>query len=189
MQPSYSMADIILETDRLILRTRDDADMPVWLEHLNTPNVMKHLGGPQDIVQIEAAFARNAAWQAQYGHSFWIVQHKASGDMLGMCGLKRFDNKHADMTGQFEIGWRLREDYWRQGIAYEAASAAMAYAFDRLDAPHVIALTSDANVGSWKVMQKLGMTRRPDLDFHDPDYSAEENPTIVYRIEASEWQK
>ena len=182
------MAELILETDRLILRTRDEADMPVWLEHLNTPAVMKHLGGPQDIVEIESAFARNAAWQAQHGHSFWIVQHKGNGDLIGMCGLKRFDNEHGSMAGEFEIGWRLREDYWRQGIAYEAASAALSYAFDRLDAPHVVALTSDANIGSWKVMEKLGMTRRADLDFDDPAYPAHENPTIVYRIEASQWQ-
>ncbi len=181
------MAEIILETERLVLRTRDARDMEPWLKHLNTPAVMKHLGGPQDAVKVEAGFARMDACQRKYGHSFWIVQRKADGEMLGMCGLKRFDNPHANMTGEFEIGWRLREDVWGQGIAREAASASLDYAFTRLDAPHVIALTSDANRGSWGLMERLGMTRRRDLEFEDPDYSAEENPTIVYRIDKQDW--
>ena len=182
------MAEIILETERLILRTRDERDMDDWVRHLNTPAVMRHLGGPQEMHQIEAGFARMDALQARYGHSFWIVQRKSDAALLGMCGLKRFDNRYAPMTGEFEIGWRLREDVWGQGIAREAAAATLEHAFLRLDAPHVIAMTSEANIGSWRLMEKLGMKRRQDLDFDDPDFPPHENPTIIYRIDRQDWQ-
>ena len=36
-------------------------------------------------------------------------------------------------------------------------------------------------------MERLGMTRRPDLDYHDPRFGPELNPTIVYRMDAAEW--
>ncbi len=37
-------------------------------------------------------------------------------------------------------------------------------------------------------MERLGMTRRADLDYYDPCYGPELNPTIVYAIDADEWR-
>ena len=39
------------------------------------------------------------------------------------------------------------------------------------------------------LMRRLGMIRREDLDYIDPDWPEEMNPTIVYVLEASEWRK
>ncbi|HCY03402.1 MAG TPA: GNAT family N-acetyltransferase, partial [Erythrobacter sp.] len=50
------------------------------------------------------------------------------------------------------------------------------------------ALTSHANAGSWKLMQKLGMVRREDLDFADPAFPAEDNPTIQYSLTQEQWE-
>ena len=36
-------------------------------------------------------------------------------------------------------------------------------------------------------MKRLGMIRRADLDFHDPRFGPEMNPTIIYRIDAADW--
>ena len=109
------------------------------------------------------------------------------GELLGFCGLKRVNADGTDLVGQFEVGWRLRESAWGQGIAKEAAIAALDLAFGRLGAPHVVALTVAGNAGSWGLMEKLGMSRRADLDFDDPRYGADLNPTIIYRIDAAEW--
>lgn len=179
------MVDIILETARLILRTEADGDQAVWVQHMNTPAVMDHLGGPHEPHKIEANFAKTAANQAQYGYSFMMIQHKDTGDLIGKCGLKNVDNILApiEIHGQFEIGWSLREDYWRRGYAFEAARAVLDLAFTRFDAPRVFAFTAQRNIPSWRMMEKLGMTRRVDLDFADPDYPPRDNPTIVYGTE------
>ena len=50
------------------------------------------------------------------------------------------------------------------------------------------ALRSHANAGSWKLMEKLGMVRREDLDFSDPAYPAEDNPTIQYSLSREQWE-
>ncbi len=177
------MPEIILETARLILRTEAPGDRAIWAQHMNTPQVMEHLGGPRDVHKIEAGFERMAACRALNGFSFMIMQHKITGDVIGNCGLKQIDGRIPSM----EIGWSLRADYWRQGYAMEAARATLDLAFQRFDAPHVLALTSERNIPSWKMMEKLGMVRRPDLDFDDPDYPPEDNPTIIYWIEKSTW--
>jgi RimJ/RimL family protein N-acetyltransferase len=179
------MPEIIVETERLILRTEAPGDLAIWVQHMNTPAVMEYLGGPRDPHKIEASFAKEAATRAQHGFSFMMMQHKQSGDLIGKCGLKRVDNPLAPaiMHSQFEIGWTLRAEYWRQGYAFEAATASLNLAFNRFDALIVYALTSERNTASWRMMEKLAMQRRMDLDFADPDYPPEDNPTMIYAIE------
>jgi RimJ/RimL family protein N-acetyltransferase len=46
-------------------------------------------------------------------------------------------------------------------------------------------LTCEANLGSWRLMEKLGMRRRAELDFSDP---ADPEPFIQYAITRQEWE-
>lgn len=179
------MAEIIAETERLILRTEAPGDIDIWAEHMNTPAVMEFLGGPRTREKIEESFAKMAALRAQFGYGFALMQHKLTGELIGNCGIGPIDNPLApqEMQGFFHIGWSLRESYWRQGYAYEAASAHLEIAFNRFEAPIVYALTSESNQASWGLMEKLGMQRRADLDFADPDYPPRDNPTMIYAIE------
>ena len=182
------MADIIAETDRLILRTIEEGDAARQDRLLNTPAVMARLGGVKELHEIEAKHAKAMAMYAREGFSFLFMVEKASGEMVGHCGIKRVDNPLAPNVGDHEIGWLVREDRWRRGYAEEAMRAILDWAFTRIQAPHVVALTSEANAGSWKLMQKLGMVRREDLDFADPAYPAEDNPTIQYSLTQEQWE-
>ena len=83
------------------------------------------------------------------------------------------------------MGWRLREDAWGQGFAKEAAKASLDFAFDRVGAERVVALTVAGNAPSWGLMERLGMARRPDLDYHGPEWA--ESIVIVYVIGRDEW--
>ena len=179
---------IAATTDRLILRTWGEGDSERFLEATNTPAVMRHLGGVQDRAAWDAGRVRIDGYQRDFGHTLWIVERRSDGELLGFCGLKRVNAEGAgELTGAHEIGWRLRESAWGQGFAKEAASARLDLAFGRFAAPFVVALTVEQNVESWGLMRRLGMTRRADLDFEDPKYGPELNPTIVYRIDSDQW--
>jgi RimJ/RimL family protein N-acetyltransferase len=182
------VADIVAETGRLILRDWEDADEARFYAVMNTPAVMRHLGGTQSPEGWHDAFERIRGFTRDFGHTFWIVEDKASGELQGFCGLKRVNAPGAgDLTGRFEIGWRLRPEAQGKGIAKEAAIASLDLAFGRFEAPHVVALTVPANLPSQKLMERLGMTRREDLDFRDTRFGDELNPTIVWRIDAQQW--
>jgi RimJ/RimL family protein N-acetyltransferase len=181
------VADVAAETKRLKLRTWDDEDEQRFYAVMNRPEVMKHLGGVQLPEEWRAACQRVRGFQSEYGHTFWIVEDKGSGEILGFCGIKRVNAPGTDMTGQHEIGWRLRPEAWGKGIAKEAAIASLDLAFDRFAAPHVLALTVPDNKPSWGLMERLGMARRKDLDFVDPRFGPELNPCIVYRMDADDW--
>lgn len=184
------MADVVAETPRLRLRTWDVADRERFFQVMNTPAVMRWLGGVQSVAEWQAAHERIAGFQRDFGHSFWIVERLDDAEMLGFCGLKRVNAPGGEaLHGQFEVGWRFRESAWGKGYAQEAATASLDLAFDRFGAPHVLAFTVAGNEPSWRLMRRLGMQRREELDFIDPRFPdpGELNPTIVYSIDAATW--
>ncbi|MFT3966630.1 MAG: GNAT family N-acetyltransferase [Sphingobium sp.] len=182
------MTGIVLTTPRLALREwrkGDDASVAA----MQTPAVMRWLQDENMPVRRPGSVEeRMRVMQAEYGHCFWVVERRNDGEFLGYCGLKRVDAEGTALTGAFEIGWSLAEQHWNHGYATEAALAVLERAFAVHDAPFVIAFTVAENVASWRVMKRIGMERRADLDFHDPAFSDALNPTIVYRIEKDQWK-
>jgi len=158
------MADFRHETARLVMRDWQGADWPRFWEGTNTPAVMRWLGGVCDAEKRRGAQDRLLSYRAQHGHTFWVVERKDDGAILGFCGLKRC-NQAGGPIGMMEIGWRLREDAWGQGFAKEAAAAC------------------------WGLMERLGMRRREDLDFANADFDPADPTIIVYSIAADAWEK
>lgn len=160
----------MIETERLIVRPWRDADRAPYLATCNTEAVTAHLGGPATVEDIDAALERIRASQEENGFCFWAVERRSDGAFLGYCGLKIANDGGSPIDGEIEIGWRLREDAQGQGYATEGAAACLRWAWDNLDVPRIVAITVPANERSWRVMERLGMTRRPDLDFAHPKF-------------------
>jgi RimJ/RimL family protein N-acetyltransferase len=182
---------MMIETARLVLRDWREEDLDPFVRHTNTPAVMRWLGGVQDPEALKARWReRVMAWQESLGFTYWALERRADGELLGFCGLKLADAPGGEaIAGLHEIGWRLREDAWGQGYAKEAAIATLDFAFDRLAAPTVVALTVPGNAASWGLMERLGLRRRHDLDYWDTRFGEELNPTLVYDMEAEPWRR
>lgn len=179
----------MIETERLLLRNWREEDIPVFERHTNTENVMRWLGGVRSYEFIEEVLrTRLMRWQEERGFTFWAVERKEDGALLGFCGLKIADGAGSSVLGEMEIGWRLREDAWGRGYAREAA-ASLDHGFDALASERIVALTVAGNAASWGLMKRLGMRRREDLDYVDAHWPPEMNPVIVYEIERAEWLK
>lgn len=194
-QRGCSMADLRIETERLILRVwQGDSDWAAFFRGTNTPAVMKWLGGVLDGEGMAMQRARVENCAAKYGHCFWLAQRKAdgghlAGEVLGFCGLKRADAPGSTVTGEMEVGWRLREDAWGKGYAREAAEVSLHAGFSRFGAEEIVAITVSDNRASWGLMVRLGMRRREDLDYADERYDPPWRDNIVYSISRQEWEK
>ena len=182
------MADFRLETERLVLRDWREGDAEAFFRVTNTGPVMRWLGGLLDGEGQAGLVERVERCREANGFCFWIVERKSDGEVLGFCGLKRADAPGSTVPGEFEIGWRLREDAWGQGYAKEAAGAALDAAFERFGAGTVYALTVEGNAASWGLMKRLGMTRRDDLDYVDPRFEPPLSDTVVYSIDRDQWE-
>jgi RimJ/RimL family protein N-acetyltransferase len=179
------VAEIVAVTDRLILRTWDMADRAEYARHVNTPEVGRHVGGVQSEEDLNAAFERLEGYQRDTGHTFWVVERKSDRALLGFCGLKIASVPDTPVHGEVEIGWRLRADAWGQGYAREAAQASLDWAWANLECDRIVSFTIPANEASWGLMERLGMTRRTDLDFAHPNFAADQplSQHITYVIE------
>jgi len=182
------MSEVVAQTPRLVLRTWREGD-DTLLESFNKTAAYKRWLEDDDMPPRRSGSTteRMRRMQAEHGFCFWVMERRQDGAFIGYCGLKRVDAQGTDLIDEFEIGWGLREDAWGKGYAREAAAASLDLAFDQFGAECVYAFTVAGNKASWGLMERLGMTRRPDLDYHDPAYSEALNPTIVYRIAKSEW--
>ena len=177
----------MIETERLLLRDWREEDLDPFVCHTNTPAVMRWLGGVKpDEVMRQIVVERMMRWQEERGFTFWAVERKSDGELLGFCGLKIADDPGSPIEGEIEVGWRLREDAWGQGYAKEAAIASLHHAFKRLGAERVVALTVAGNAPSWGLMERLGMVRRPDLDYVGADWA--EGPVIAYEARRVQWR-
>ncbi|MEN7537418.1 GNAT family N-acetyltransferase [Aurantiacibacter flavus] len=187
------MAETILETARLRLHAWDDASWDDFVRLTNTPAVMRWLGGVQDGEALASTRTRLEDYLNRYGHTFWACRRHDDGgylanELIGMVGFKRATLEGTKVFGMLEIGWRLREDAWSKGYAKEGTSACLDYILAAKDDEDVVALTVEGNKDSWGLMQRLGMQRREDWDFFDPNYPPELNPTIVHHITRAQWQ-
>jgi RimJ/RimL family protein N-acetyltransferase len=161
----------MIDTSRLRLRPWTEADVPEFMRVTNTPAVMEYLGGVQVPETFLAGFHRVSTSQAENGFCFWIVERLDDHALLGCCGFKIANI--GPVIGEIEIGWRLRADAWGQGYGQEAAQACLAWAWQNLSCPRVVAITATENRKSRRLMEKLGMQRLPELDFAHPDLPPE----------------
>jgi RimJ/RimL family protein N-acetyltransferase len=181
----------MIETERLVLRPPAAEDLPWILAYINTPAVMRYLGGktrsPEEVaVGLEADIAAFA----NGSYRRWTVWVRDEQRRVGRCGLFhiRTDAAPEPLRGQPEIGWMQAEESWGKGYATEAAGAVLAFAFGSLDYPAVYSQTSDSNGPSTRMMRRLGLIRRRELDYVDPDYPPRDNPTTVWSLDAADWE-
>ncbi len=171
-----------LETERLVLREWRDDDLDDFLAIRRDPKVMATLGPLQSRAEVAATIERMQKHQSEHGHCFWVVEHKQDQCLIGWCGLIRGKEP---TTGKLEIGWALASDYWGKGYATEAAKCSMYWSFKTFPDEAIWSITSVDNVGSRGVMEKLGMTYQPGLDFDHPEVDPESELLrhVTYKIE------
>jgi RimJ/RimL family protein N-acetyltransferase len=152
------------------LRQWKDSDLEPYAAMNADPEVMRFFPRPLTFEDSAASLARLRAGISERGWGLWAVD--VDGVFAGFTGLAE-PTFRAHFTPCVEIGWRLRREFWGQGVAYAAARRAMAFAFSELNLRSLVSFTSAINVRSRKLMERLGFTHDPRDDFHHPNISAE----------------
>lgn len=145
----------IIETERLFLRELNTGDAEFILELINEPGWIKNIGD-RGIREIEGAIEYiqkgPAASYEKNGFGLWLVGLKETNEPIGMCGLIK-----RETLADIDIGFAFLERFWGKGFAIEAASAVMDFARSNLGLKRIVAITVSENLGSIKVLEKLGM--------------------------------
>lgn len=160
------MPEFRLETERLILRDWRDDDLDALWGICSDPIVMATIGPVHDRSETRAMYDRLTARAARDGCTFWALERKSDGRMIGFCGIGR--GTVPQLEEDLEIGWRLASDCWGQSYAREAAEASLAWMAAERPGEPLFAITSVGNVRSRGLMERLGMRYCEGMDFDHP---------------------
>ncbi|MFA9376023.1 MAG: GNAT family N-acetyltransferase [Lachnotalea sp.] len=99
----------------------------------------------------------------KYKVQYWPIYDLITGELIGCCGLRPFKSE----SYSYEIGFHLRKKFWGQGYAMEAATEVIQHAFTVLNATKIYAGHHPQNIGSRKLLNRLGFQYIGD-NFYEP---------------------
>lgn len=143
----------------------------------SNPEVMWIYGGVFTEEKTREAIQRNIDRYARDGVGFLAVTLRETGELIGCGGITM---QETDQGIEPEIGYQMRRDQQGQGYATEMARACMRYAFEKMNADHIISLIRPDNLPSRRVAEKNGLTVDREFMWHEELH-------LVYRMTRSQW--
>lgn len=138
----------VLRTARTLLRPLVKSDAAALHDVLRDEQTCTWWSGPphKNMAETEAYLCKSIGSQ---NTKTWVI---TCGDdrALGWVYLEE------GRTGIAELGYILHRDYWGQGLVFEAALAVVEYGFDTGNLRRIFADADPDNIGSIRVMEKLG---------------------------------
>lgn len=145
-----------LETERLLLRKIRWSDAPDFFEYAHDPEVSKHStwSAHQSLADTRQFMTGIMNHYKAHHVAPWGIEHKADGKFIGTCGFGNWITQHQ----RAEIGYALARPYWSQGYMTEAVRATLIFGFDTMQLNRIEARCKLENIGSARVLEKVGMT-------------------------------
>lgn len=150
--------NIKIETKRLILRAITKADAQDFFELDSNPKVHEFLGN-NPVKSIEECKTYIASIQEQYkiyGMGRIAVILKDTNEFIGWAGIK-FEKNVREEFDYYDLGYRLKEQFWGKGYATEAALASLNYGFKDLKLKQICAAADVNHIASNTILKKIGM--------------------------------
>ena len=174
-----------LETERLLLRKITPADEADVFAYGSDPEVSKYMPWEphQSLEDTRAYLATVFERYRQHTPGPWGIVHKGDAKLIGTCAYHDWQRNDR----RAEIGYVLSRSYWGQGYMAEATRAIIAFGFREMNLNRVQAMCDVPNIGSARVMEKIGMRFEGVLR----EYFFEKGRYIdlkLYSILRSEWQ-
>jgi len=150
---SKPIKDIRLETDRTFLKPLSLKDAAVFFKYRSQTEVYRYQswlpGNFEEARSFIIRYSLDSFIELEHWKQLGIYA-RADATLLGDCGFCLHDG------GQAEIGYSISPQYHRQGFGLEAVRALVRYLFDTLGLQRVTAKTDPANIGSIKILKKIG---------------------------------
>lgn len=144
----------ILETPRLVLRKIEDSDLQTIFRLQSDPEITRYFGRPPHsrIEQSEELLYKINDGLKNGTSIRWAITLRPSLAMIGSTGFWRWNQPHRNA----EIGYELDAAHWGKGIMVEAIRPTLAFGFRAMNLHRVEANIDPDNLGSRRVLEKLG---------------------------------
>lgn len=150
--------EIIIETERLLLRKIGHQDIDDLFEMDSDPDVHKFIENTpiQSKQQIAELVEMLNTQYDENGIARWAVVKKQTKECIGWTGLKYFREPLNNHQYFYELGYRFKQKHWGKGYATECSKAILEYGFSNFEANSIYAITHPDNESSINVLRKLG---------------------------------
>lgn len=163
--PTYELEEVKMRK----LRFEDAADM---LNYLTDKEVTKYL--PDEAHKNKLTEVKEMIKNINKGFENkdkirWGIEYKKNSKVIGDCGFYKIDLKNK--SG--EISYRLSKDYWKKGLMTDILWQMLFYGFEKLKLNRIEASVLPNNIGSIKLLEKLGFKKEGvfrDALFKNNDY-------------------
>lgn len=144
-----------IETERLLLRKIAFNDVADIFEYASDPRVSEYtMWSTHDSIEDTKFFVKSLIKMYKRRELVdWVIFHKADRKSIGTCGFVEWSMTHS----RAEIGYALSRKYWGSGYMSEAVSAAVEFGFREMQLNKVEGKCEINNIGSARVMEKVGM--------------------------------
>lgn len=151
--------NIKIETKRLYLRPINEGDDQDFFELDSNPKVHEFLGNnPVTSIEQSRDYIKSILQQYKdYGIGRLAIIKKDTGEFVGWSGLK-FERVVRKEFDYYDLGYRLKEEFWGHGYATEAAIASLNYGFNDIKLKEICAAAASKHKASNIILEKIGFT-------------------------------
>jgi [ribosomal protein S5]-alanine N-acetyltransferase len=148
---------IVLESERLLFRDHEAADLEAYCEMEADPEVRRYVGGaPRPREVAETRFRKGLQRPASDLLWMWATIYKPEGRYIGRCGVFPHFGPHGPIAREGALGFYLARAYWGMGLATEAGRALVDFGFNELHLSRIVTTVQVGNDASVRVLRKLG---------------------------------
>ncbi|MEM1064782.1 MAG: GNAT family N-acetyltransferase [Pseudomonadota bacterium] len=168
----------VLETERTRLRAPRMSDFKAFAAHCASDRA--HFStGRLNRGQAWREFSAAVGGWALQGHGAWSIEARAGGTYWGEIAIMQ----PAEFP-EVELGWTLMTPAEGKGIAFEAAQAALKWAFAVRGLTTLVSYITPENLRSIRLAERLGAEHDPAAPLPDGETA---NDTVVYRHARGAW--
>ena len=179
MNAEINISNVILETDRLILRTWELKDLDDFFEYASVEGVgekagWEHHKSKDKSLEILKMFIEEK--------KVFAIVLKENQKVIGSIGIEELSeelDKDLDNLVGRELGYVLNKDYWNKGIMKEAISKVVDYCFNTLKLNFLMASYFNHNIASKKVLENLNFKFYKDIIIETGYNNIKEKSTLM----------
>lgn len=177
----------MIKTDRLDIETVSYEDVDDIFEYVSNTHTMRYerseFKNKEDLRNMLKYFVDNK--------NAYVLREKGKQKVFGQVTLTP---TNPVFNNEYNLGYIIHEDYQGYGYCTEACKAILEYGFNTLKVHRIRAACNPENISSWKVMEKLNMTREAHFknrvcfkydDLGNPIYTDE----YVYALNIEDFHK
>lgn len=180
MNAEINISNVILETDRLILRAWEITDLDDFFEYASVEGVGEKAGWEHHKSKDKSLEILKMFMEEKKVFAIVLKENQKAIGSIGIEELGEELDKDLDNLSGRELGYVLNKDYWNKGIMTEAVSKVVDYCFNTLKLNFLMASYFNHNIASKKVLENLNFKFYKDIIIETGYNNIKEKSTLMF---------